>query len=133
MKKSTFVIDVDGTICQAEKFPGTDAYDYLNAKPFSQVINRIQTLFEEGHTIIISTSRGMRTHEGDVEKIAEHVLPTLIEWLAKHDVPYHEIHIGKPWGPNVFYVDDRGLSPTFFAHNETRDYEELVHKRSQVI
>jgi capsule biosynthesis phosphatase len=50
-------------------------------------------------------------------------LPVMIEWLRRHDVPYDELHIGKPWcGEDGFYVDDRAVRPSEFL---SKSYEEL--------
>ena len=36
----------------------------------------------------------------------------IVNWLNKHDVPFDEIHIGKPWcGDDGFYVDDKAIRP----------------------
>jgi capsule biosynthesis phosphatase len=125
MEKSTFVIDVDGTICVAERIEGTDAFDYPNARPIDAVISRIRELKSGGHTIILHSARGMKTHNGDREKIELYVRPIMEAWLEKHEVPYDELVLGKPWGPNVFYVDDRALSPYVFAHYK-RGYEDVL-------
>jgi capsule biosynthesis phosphatase len=130
MEKSTFVMDVDGTICVADKYPnGKSGNDYANARPIWPVIQRIRKLKEEGHTIILHTARGMRTYSGDVEQVRLNVLPVLLSWLHRHDVPYDDIKIGKPWGPNVYYIDDRALSPSDFVRNDAVDYESVTLKR----
>ena len=42
----TYVFDIDGTICSK-----TDG-DYIQAQPNSQRIQRVNELYDEGHTII---------------------------------------------------------------------------------
>jgi capsule biosynthesis phosphatase len=125
MEKSTFVIDVDGTICVAEKIEGTDTFNYAHAKPIQPVIDRIRELKSAGHTIILHSSRGMKTYKGDLEKINEYVRPVMEAWMEKHGVPYDQIVLGKPWGPNVHYIDDRNVSPYVFAHYK-RGYEDVL-------
>ncbi len=39
----------------------------------------------------------MRTYEGNVGKINVNTLPIIIDWLERHNVPYDEIYVGKPW------------------------------------
>lgn len=120
-------MDIDGTICIPDRLPtNPSVYDYATAKPVQPVIDRMRQLAEDGHTIILHTARGMRTHGGDAAEITKHVLPTLIKWLSEHDVPYSEIHVGKPWGPNVYYVDDRGLSPIEFAYGTPVNFENYI-------
>lgn len=121
---NTFVVDVDGTICNAPLKLGS--YDYPNAVPIQPVIDRINELFDAGHIIIIFTARGMRTYGGDVAAITESVLPVLVEWLAKHNVKYNEIHVGKPWGPSPIYVDDRCMSVKTFALGNPEFFENII-------
>ena len=48
----------------------------------------------------------------------------MFEWLEKHDIPYDEIHFGKPWcGVNGFYIDDKAVRPKEFLENS---YEEIL-------
>jgi len=111
----TFIIDVDGTLCNAPLVE-TGSFDYENALPVTDVIEKVQKLYKEGHKIVIFTARGMRTYQGDVEKIKLHVLPVLEDWLERNQVPYHQIEVGKPWGPDVYYVDDRSIQPQDFVN-----------------
>lgn len=40
----------------------------------------------------------------------------ILDWLAAHDVPYDEVHVGKPWcGTEGFYVDDKAVRPSEFV------------------
>jgi hypothetical protein len=43
-------------------------------------------------------------------------LPEIIAWLQSHDIPFDEVHVGKPW-PEAggFYVDDRAIRPDEFV------------------
>jgi capsule biosynthesis phosphatase len=123
MEKYTFVVDIDDTICVSEKIPGTDRFDYSNSIPIQRVVQKIVQLKEAGHRIILFTARGMRTYNGDVELIKKHVQPVLEDWLYRHGVPYDELHVGKPWGPNVYYVDDKALSPSDFVGYSIGEYQ----------
>ena len=39
-----------------------------------------------------------------------------MEWLQRHEVPFDEIYVGKPWcGHEGFYVDDKAIRPDEFA------------------
>jgi len=127
MEKSTFIIDVDGTICEAFKPEGSDSFDYENALPIKPVIDKIIDLKNAGHDIVLFTARGMRTYRGDLDAIRQTVEPVLVEWLKKHDVPYDALYMGKPWGQNVYYVDDRALTPTDFVDNS--EYSSLIKTR----
>ena len=104
------VIDLDDTICT------TANGDYKNSIPKPEVIARLLELKAQGFEIAISTSRNMRTYNGNVGKINANTLPVIIEWLKINQVPYDEIYTGKPWcGTEGFYVDDRALRPNEFS------------------
>ena len=50
--KLTYIVDIDNTIFN------TIGSDYKNATPIKDRINRINYLFDQGHTIIYWTARG---------------------------------------------------------------------------
>lgn len=111
------IMDLDNTITLTENG------DYKNAKPIVEVIEKLREYKSQGFEIIISSSRNMRTYEGNVGKINVNTLPIIIEWLNQHNVPYDEIYVGKPWcGHEGFYVDDRAIRPDEFAN---LTYEEI--------
>jgi capsule biosynthesis phosphatase len=118
--KNVLVVDIDGTLCPIR---GTgQRYEDLPAEPV--MLARLRSLVDQGWRIILHSSRGMRSYDGNVEDIHREVLPTLLSWLETHGVPFHELHIGKPWaGENGFYVDDRAVRPREFVEHS---FEELV-------
>ena len=112
------IIDLDGTITAAE------TSDYENVTPNAAVVARLREYRELGFEIVIHSARNMRTHAGNVGKINVHTLPLILKWLDRHDVPYDEVHVGKPWcGFEGFYVDDKTVRPSEFA---ALDYAELI-------
>lgn len=127
----TYILDIDGTICQAElQEDGT--YDYPNAISFPRVIDRINELHEAGNKIILFTARGMRTHKGNTKKIRENVQPVLEDWLKRHNVNYHKLIVGKPWGENVIYVDNRNLSLKSFTYDNPEFFENIIKAENQI-
>jgi capsule biosynthesis phosphatase len=109
MKK--IVIDLDDTITI-----GDSSDSYAEKLPRTDVIETLRRYQQDGFTISIFTSRNMRTHKGNVGLINVHTLPIIHEWLNKHDVPFDEIIVGKPWcGFEGFYVDDKAIRPAEFA------------------
>lgn len=99
--------------------------NYIDSKPDLVIIDRMRTYKDKGFEIIISTSRNMRTYKGNLGKINAHTLPIIIEWLDKHNVPYDEIIVGKPWcGTDGFYIDDRAIRPSEFLRY---DYNEIIN------
>ena len=86
-----YCFDIDNTICSG-------GVPYEEAKPFPKVVKRINELYDEGHHIIISTSRGHWSGENWLEFTKQQ----LDEWGVK----YHKIQVGQKPGVDVF-VDDK--------------------------
>jgi hypothetical protein len=89
----TYCFDIDGTLCT-----NTEG-DYLNAEPFADRINHVNTLFECGHTIKLFTARGSTTGIDWYENTVRQ----LTEW----GVSFHELILGKPFAD--IFVDDRAI------------------------
>lgn len=119
------IIDLDGTLT----FDKDTSYP---DKPLNEdVFEACRKYKKMGFEIVISTSRNMRTYEGNIGKINVHTLPGIIDWLAKHNVPYDEIHVGKPWcGFEGFYVDDKSIRPSEFAALSYDEIKELIAKEN---
>lgn len=117
------IFDIDDTICT------TVDGDYQNSIPIIPVIEKIRQYKREGFEICFSTSRNMRTYNGNSGKISAYTLPVIIEWLKKYDVPYDEIYVAKPWcGFEGFYVDDKAIRPDEFCNLSYEDICKLIKK-----
>lgn len=105
------VFDLDGTLTHDDPAVG-----YADRRPNAAVVEQLRAYRAQGFEIVICSARNMRTFEGQIGKINAHTLPLILEWLARHDIPYDEIHVGKPWcGEDGFYVDDRAIRPSEFT------------------
>lgn len=125
---TTIVIDLDGTLTIQES-----GKSYPDLIPNYLVVNRLQEYKDLGFTIVIYTARGMRSHEKSVGRINSMVLPSIIEWLNKYEIPFDEIHVGKPWsGFKGFYVDDRAIRPSEFVNNNFDQITSLLSKESEL-
>lgn len=110
-------MDIDKTLTLG------DHKDYNLVSPNIEVIKKVRQYKSEGFNIILFTARNMRTHENNIGKINAKTLPIIFKWLAKHDVPFDEIYVGKPWcGNDGFYVDDKTIRPDEFI---AKSYEEI--------
>ena len=117
------VIDLDDTLCV------TKDSDYSNSIPNQSVIDMLKLYKDDGFVVSIHTSRNMRTHNGNVGKINALTLPNIINWLNKHDVPFDEVFVGKPWcGDGGFYVDDRAVRPSEFIKYNYSELVDLLEK-----
>lgn len=113
------VIDLDNTLT----LPGGPA-SYADQLPNPQVVERLREYKALGFEIAIHTARNMRTYGGNVGRINAVTLPIIIDWLTRHQIPFDEIYVGKPWcGEAGFYVDDKALRPDEFCR---MSYEEVV-------
>ncbi|MEM1344457.1 MAG: capsular biosynthesis protein [Pseudomonadota bacterium] len=114
-KHKALVIDIDGTLCDI-KAPGAS---YAEVAPEPQMVARVRALHAAGWRIILHSSRGMRSNDGNPGQINKTVAPVLLDWLDRHAIPYDEVHLGKPWpGSDGFYIDDRSVRPREFLEND---------------
>ncbi|MBP0444259.1 capsular biosynthesis protein [Roseomonas sp. SSH11] len=120
------VLDLDGTITLED--PGVP---YAEKQPNLEVVEQIRRYKAQGFEIIIQSARNMRTFKGSVGKITAFTLPVIVDWLKKHDIPFDEIHVGKPWcGTDGFYVDDRAIRPDEFVKLSLDEIHALIGKTS---
>lgn len=99
-----FVVDLDGVICPL-KLPHEK---YGELKPNWEMVKLLKKFKKEGHYIIISTARHMKTCSNDVGKVIAEIGKITKKWLKKYKVPYDEIYFGKPYGD--LYIDDLALT-----------------------
>ncbi|KAH7350599.1 capsule biosynthesis phosphatase [Rhexocercosporidium sp. MPI-PUGE-AT-0058] len=104
VKKRRFCFDLDMTLVGVPAVAG----DYSTCPPIWKNIRLVQQLHKAGHHIIIQTARRMRTHQGNVGAILKDVGPVTFEQLERYEIPYHDIHFGKPWAD--VYVDDLAVN-----------------------
>lgn len=124
-QEKVVVIDVDGTLAGRRG----DAQSYAEVSTVPGVVQKIRDLKRQGYWIILYTSRNMRTYDGNIGRIMRHTAPILVEWLARHEIPYDELHFGKPWcGHHGYYVDDRAIRPREFVTLQPEEIETLLRK-----
>lgn len=119
------VVDVDGTLTLGKQ----EGMNYGSDLVCSEMKRKLISLKSEGYWIILHTSRSMRSHEGNIGAIMKHTAPILINWLAKNEIPYDEIHFGKPWcGHDGIYIDDRAVRPREFVENSMEQISLLLER-----
>lgn len=120
--------DIDKTLVTAPKVKG----DYSTVLPIQENINYLRNLHNSGATIILSTARRMRTHGGNVAAVLADIGKVTIETLLRFDIPYDELHFGKPYAHH--YIDDLSISAYgdlskeigfYFNHIEARDKHQI--------
>lgn len=94
------VIDIDGTICELRRMGQT--YSDVRINPLAR--EKMHALRKAGHYLILHTARHMRSCNGDVGLVKDRIGSITEEWLRVHDIPYDELHYGKPYAD--VYIDD---------------------------
>ena len=113
------IFDFDDTLTTGGTLPG--------AEPNIELIEKLKEYKALGFDIIISTSRSVRTFNGNIGKINKETLPKLIVWLEKNNIPFDEIYVGKPWcGKEGFYVDDKSIRPTEFVNLSYKQIKKII-------
>ena len=103
-----YVIDLDHTLCDTKRNENGN-WDYLNATPFHERINKINHLFDSGNRIIIETARGCNSKRNwYVETYNQ-----LIEWGLK----FHELRTGIKFAAD-YYIDDKAINSEDFFRGE---------------
>ena len=104
----TYVFDIDGTICSNTG----GVKDYTDAVPFIERISLINSLFDDGNTIIFQTARGMGRSKNNQKEAIELFYEFTAKQLDSWGVKYHYLYLGKPSGD--IYVDDKGINDENF-------------------
>lgn len=97
---ATFCFDIDGTLCEQVMT------DYSLAEPFQNRIDKVNSLYDDGHRIILFSARGSVSGRDWRQ-------PTLTQ-LSDWGVRYHELILGKPHAD--VYIDDKAI------HSEEFDW-----------
>lgn len=98
-------VDIDDTICyhmQEDK----DNLNYSNAIPFIERIKKINSLYDNGNTIVYWTARGTQTGKNWFQVTYNQ----LISWNAK----FHELRMGKP--NYDLFIDDKNINSDVYFH-----------------
>lgn len=87
-------VDIDGTICH------TINSDYPNSRPLTTRIEKINSLYDQGHYIVYWTARGGNSGKDWTELTQQQ----LKDWGCKH----HDLIMGKP--SYDLYIDDKSIN-----------------------
>ena len=98
-----YVIDIDGTICK-------EVGEVIGRKPYMDRIEKINKLYDEGHTIFYYTARGLKSGRGE-----QHYRPITEQQLNEWGCRYHELCFK---GHNAdYFIDDRGINAEDFFND----------------
>jgi len=119
-----FCFDLDQTLVTSSRIKG----DYTTVEPIMNNIKMVQRLSEQGHYIIIHTARRMLTHSANVGKIIADVGQITLETLRQFNIPYDELHFGKPYAD--FYIDDKAIDACHDLEKALGFYKTKIAPRS---
>lgn len=122
-KVKRLIMDLDDTLTITDP-----SKSYSEKEPNTEVVEKLRYYKSMGFEVIIQTARNVRTYNGNVGKINANTLPLIIEWLNKHNIPFDEIYVGKPWcGNEGFYVDDKAIRPHEFLKYSPEEIRALLN------
>ena len=122
------IVDLDDTVSVTVKG------DYINSSPVPDIIEKLKEYKKEGFEIVINSARNMRTYESNLGKINIFTLPNIIDWLRKHEVPFDEVYVGKPWcGFDGFYIDDKSIRPSEFLKYSYEEIQAILKEEKEKI
>lgn len=128
-EENCLVVDIDGTLCELKQ----PHQSYADVEPIQAVAEMLKRYRARGFHIILFTSRNMRSYGANLGLIMANTAPVLIEWLSRHEIPYDELHFGKPWpGRGGFYVDDRAIRPSEFLSLSYDEIKELLSREKAI-
>jgi len=110
-------IDIDGTINHTKK--PSEAYG--NELPQDMAPSTIREWKKRGHYIILHTARHMNTCSANVGQVVARIAESTIQWLRDNDIPYEELHFGKPHAD--IFIDDAA-----YCHYNWLDTQKVVEK-----
>jgi hydroxymethylpyrimidine pyrophosphatase-like HAD family hydrolase len=94
-----YCFDLDGTLCN------TDSNNYKDSTPKKERIEIVNTLYDEGHTILIDTARGCVS--------GKNYFFFTMEQLKSWGVKFHTLRTGVKFGADIF-IDDKGIQDQRF-------------------
>ena len=94
-----YCFDLDGTLCN------TDGNNYKDSTPKKERIEIVNTLYDQGHTILIDTARGCVS--------GKNYFFFTMEQLKSWGVKFHTLRTGVKFGADIF-IDDKGIKDQRF-------------------
>jgi uncharacterized HAD superfamily protein len=102
MKKTIWLIDIDGTVC--EDVPNEESSRFLTAEPLPGALEKVKELYKNGDRITFFTAR-TEDHKEATEA-----------WLDKHGFPYERVVYNKPriYDDEVYHwVDNKSVFASY--------------------
>lgn len=105
--KKTFCFDLDGVICKNVKYKKSNLINYKKSEPILSAIKAINKLYDNGHTIVIYTARGMTRYKGNLSLVKKKLLKLTKNSLKSWQLNYHKLVFGKI--SYDYIIDDKSI------------------------
>ena len=108
-----YAFDLDDTLCKRNpelEHLGPDKYKHC--VPIIDMIEKLNSLYDEGHTIYIYTARGMGQFKGDLVKVYNNLYVLTLDSLKEWGIKHHGLIMGK-----LHYdllIDDKSIGKSEF-------------------
>ena len=102
MKKTIWLIDIDGTVC--EDIPNEESFRFITAQPLPGSLEKVKELYARGDRVTFFTSR-----------TSEHAEVTEA-WLKTNGFPFESVCYNKPRikeGEQYHWVDNKSVYASF--------------------
>jgi len=101
---TVFCVDIDGTLTCGPGFTTFSDEEMLAQSPHYDMIEKVNLLYDGGHTVILHTSRLWSDFS------------VTTAWLEKYGVKYHTLIMAKPLAH--YYIDDKNMLIDEFLKSE---------------
>lgn len=119
-----YVFDLDNTLCRLSKNVH-GGWDYENAEPLASRVKKVNSLFENGHHIIVDTARGSSN--------PEYWFTLTTKQLENWGLKYSQLRVGSKFEADV-YVDDKAInSEDFFSESKINYLKQESGGKTNVI
>lgn len=103
-----YVFDLDETLCNTPWGRGPDGKkgpQYYESSPKKERIDKVNSLYDKGHTIIIETARGARS--------GKNWFYFTLDQLKSWGLKFHHVRTGEKFMAD-FYIDDKAINDKDF-------------------
>ena len=108
LKKKLFCFDLDGVICKNIEYKNSNLINYNKSKPIRPAVRAINKLYDDGHTIVIYTARGMTRYNGNISRVKNKLNKITTNSLKSWKLKYHKLVFGKIHYD--FIIDDKSIN-----------------------
>lgn len=108
-KQKTIAFDLDDVICfRSNEYESLGPEKYSYCEPYYEVIDIINSLYDDGYKILIYTARGMSQFNGNIIEIYSKLYNKTNDQLKNWGLKYHQLVMGK-----IHYdilIDDKAIN-----------------------